>query len=268
VSVAVKILATLVAAYVVIALAAWLGQRRMIYVPNPMRYSPTGAGLAYAQEQVISTPDGARIVAWRIAAREGQPTILYFHGNAGGLVNRAARAQRYASRGFGMLLMSYRGYSGSTGSPSEAANLADARQAYDLLIRDGVAARDIFVYGESLGSGIAVQIAAEKAVGGLILDAPYTSLVDMAQRRFPFLPVRSLLLDRYENDRHIKRVGVPVLILHGARDEVIPVAMGRALHAAANHPKRLVVFPAGMHTDLDEHGAVDVVADWIAEVRG
>ena len=253
--------------YAVVLLAVWLGQRQLIYVPNPARVRPADAGLPQAIEREFQTPDGERIVTWRIAARDSQPTLLYFHGNAGGLQNRAPRAARYAARGYGLLMMSYRGYSGSTGRPSEVRNVADAMLAYELLRSDGVAPRDIVLYGESLGSGVAVQIAAAQQVGAVILDAPYTSIVEMGVRRFPFLPVRALIADRYESVDHISRVKAPVMVLHGELDRVIPVAMGRALHAAANEPKRLILYPGGGHTDLDEHGAVEAVARFIGEAR-
>lgn len=259
-----KAAVTIVALYVLLVFVAWLGQRRLIYVPNPTRYAPAAAGLAQADERELATPDGARLVTWRIGAKPGQPTILYFHGNGGGLVNRAARAARYAALGYGILMMSYRGYSGSTGSPSEAANLADAKLAYDTLIAEGIKSQDIVIYGESLGTGVAVQVAAENPALALILDAPYTSMADMAQRRFPILPVRPLLADRYESTRFIGQVRMPVLVLHGADDELIPVAMGRAIFALANEPKKLAIFEQGHHTDLDQHGAVEAVSGWIA----
>lgn len=262
-----KIGMTLLAAYAFIVLAAWLGQRRLMYLPSGPRVAPAAAGLPDVKEIEIATPDGARVVGWRLVAREGQPTLLYFHGNAGGLVNRALRARRYRDLGYGFLIMSYRGFSGSTGSPSEAANIADARLAYEKLIADGVKPADIVLYGESLGSGIAVQLAAEKPVGAVVLDAPYTSMIDMAAKAYPFLPVRPLLADRYESRRYITRVSAPVLILHGKRDRIIPVSMGEALHALAREPKRLVVFPEGGHVDLDDFGAVEAVRAFVAEMR-
>ena len=258
--------AVLLGAYGLVVFAAWAGQRRLLYVPNTERVAPASLGLAGVVEAEMATPDGAHLVTWRIAARPGRPTLLYFHGNAGNLASRANRVRRYGEAGFGLLMLSYRGYGGSTGWPSEALNLADARQAYALLRSQGLEARDIVLYGESLGSGVAVQLATEQPVGAVVLDAPYTSIVDVAVRSYPFLPVRPLLADRYESSRHIAGVKAPVLVLHGVRDQVIPVDMGRALFAAANEPKRLEIFPEGRHTDLDEHGAVKVVASWLSEV--
>jgi len=257
-----------IALYVMVTGAAWLGQRYLMYVPNATRVAPAAAGLAGVQEQILATPDGARLIAWRAAARPGRPTILYLHGNAGNLAGRADRFERYQRLGFGLMMLSWRSYSGSTGQPTEAHNVADAILAFDMLVTSGVPASDIVVYGESLGSGVAIQLAGVRPVAALVLDAPYTSIVDVAILSYPYLPVRPLLLDRYESDRHIKEVTAPVLILHGERDAVIPVKMGRALYELVRAPKKIALFPEGGHVDLDSYGAVEVVTQWIAEVLG
>lgn len=257
-----------VALYVIVVAAAWLGQRHLMYVPDPTRVPPAATGLRDVREHVLLTGDNVRIVCWRADPQPGRPTILYLHGNAGNLAGRADRFRHYQSRGFGLMMMSWRGYGGSGGSPTEAHNVADAGLAYDTLRAEGVAAGEIVVYGESLGSGVAIQLAGERPVAALVLDAPYTSIVDVALLTYPYLPVRPLLLDRYESDRHIKRVRAPVLVLHGERDRVIPVRMGQAIYDLSPEPKKLALFPTGGHVDLDEHGAVDVVADWLAEIAG
>src|SRR5262249_43046729 len=159
--------------YAAIALAAYLGQRKLMYFPDRARTLPTEVGLAGVAERTIETPDGERVVAWYGRARPGQPTLLYFHGNGGSLAVRAPRIARFMDEGWGVYMMTYRGYGGSTGSPSEAANIADARLAYHDLVKEDVLPRSIVAYGESLGSGIAVRIAAELPVGAVILDAPY-----------------------------------------------------------------------------------------------
>ena len=255
-----------VALYVLVVAAAWLGQRHLMYVPDPTRVAPASAGLRGVDELVLETPDGSRLIAWRTSAVEGQPFILYLHGNAGNLASRADRFQRYQAQGLGLAMLSWRGYGGSTGRPSEANNVADARLAYDTLVASGVRPEDIVVYGESLGSGVAIQLVAERKVAALVLDAPYTSIVDVALLSYPYLPVRPLLIDRYESDRHIKQVRVPVLVLHGERDAVIPVRMGKALHEMVPGPKKLVLFPDGGHVDLDDYGAVAVDMRWLGEV--
>jgi fermentation-respiration switch protein FrsA (DUF1100 family) len=237
-----------------------------MYFPDGTRVPPTNYGLLGVVERVLDRPDDARVVGWYGRAAPGRPTVLYFHGNAGNLASRSERVRKYTARGFGIFMLSYRGYSGSTGSPTERANVADAILAYDALRKDGIAPEDIILYGESLGSGVAVQVAAEKPVGGVVLDAPYTSIVDVAAGAYPFLPVRPFMFDRYETMRHLREVKAPLLIVHGEDDEVIPVEMGRAVYAAANSPKEIVTFPGAGHSDHHLHGSTEEIFRWIEEL--
>jgi uncharacterized protein len=264
-----KLAAFALIAYAAVLLAAYFGQRRLMYFPDPERVAPADAGLIGVVERIIETPDGKRLVAWYGRAKPGEPTLLYFHGNAGGLAVRANRIQRFMDEGWGVFMLAYRGYSGSTGSPTEAANVADAGVAYDALVRAGVAPASIILYGESLGTGVAARLATERPAAGLILDAPYTSIVDVAAQAYPFLPVRYLLQDRYETVTHIGKVHMPLLILHGERDRVIPVAMGRELFRLANEPKRLAIFPNAAHSDIyiDTNPALDAVRQWIGALK-
>lgn len=256
-----------IALYGLLVLATYLLQRRLIYFPDTQRISPASVNLPDVEERTLQTPDGEKILVWYGRAKPGYPTLLYFHGNAGSFEFRQERIRRYMARGIGMYMMTYRGFGGSTGVPSERANVADARLAYDSLRADGVAAEDIIVYGESLGSGIAVQIAAEKPVGGIILDAPYTSLVDVAETVYPYLPARLLMTDRYETLTYIGRVTAPLLILQGERDEIVPISMGRAVFAAANEPKTMKTFPEAGHSDHWNFGSYDAAYAWLDDWR-
>ena len=163
--------------------------------------------------------------------------------------------------------MSYRGYGGSTGSPSEADNVADALATFDLLLQEGIASQDIILYGESLGSGVAVQVAEKHQVGGIILDAPFTSLADVGARVYPYLPVRFALADRYESLARIASVSAPLLVIHGERDEIVPYSMGVALFAAANEPKQLAGLAEAGHSDHHRFGSFDIIQRWIDRVR-
>jgi len=261
----VKILAAIVSVYLLVALVMYMGQRRLMYFPDAKHVLPGHAGLANVSERILNAPDGARNIVWYGKAKPGQPTLLYFHGNGGGLAERADRIQRFMGQGWGIYMMAYRGYAGSTGYPTEANNIADARRAYDALVQEGVPPSSIILYGESLGTNVATRMAAEKASSGLILESPYTSVLEIALTDYPFLPVRLLLSDRYETDKVIPQVRVPVLILHGKQDDVIPVAMAHRLVKLANEPKRLVILPEGEHSDLylDGNNALPVVRDWI-----
>jgi len=264
-----KLAAFLLCAYAAVLLAAYLGQRRLMYFPDPQRVAPAEAGLIGVFERSVETPDGERLVAWYGKARPGAPTLLYFHGNAGGLAVRAPRIQRFMEEGWGVFMLAYRGYAGSTGRPTEAANVADADLAYAALTREGVAPASIILYGESLGTGVAARLATERRAAGLILDAPYTSIVEVAAGAYPYLPVRYVLKDRYETASYIGKVHMPLLILHGERDRVIPVAMGRELFRLANEPKRLATFPAAAHSDIytDGNRALDAVRQWIGALK-
>jgi fermentation-respiration switch protein FrsA (DUF1100 family) len=257
------------ALYAAVGLAAYLGQRKLMYFPDLERVEPAEAGLPGVEERVLETPDGERVIAWYGRARPGQPTLLYFHGNGGSLEDRAPRIARFMAEGWGVYMMTYRGYGGSSGSPTEADNVADARLAYHALVKEGVAPRSIVVYGESLGTGIAVRIATELPVAGVILDAPYTSIVDLAAAAYPFLPVRLFLHDRYETTRYIAGLEAPLLILHGERDAVVPASMGREIARLAPGPTKLVLFPNGNHSDLyvDGNDAIAAVRTWIGGLR-
>lgn len=257
----------LVAVYALVLAIGYFGQRRLLYFPDPRRTSPVAVGLRGVEEQMLATPDGEQVVAWWAKAAPGRPTLLYFHGNGGSLEFRSERVRRYQQRGIGLFMMSYRGYSGSTGSPSEAANVADGKLAYDWLVKAGVAPADIILYGESLGSGVAVQVAVDHAVSGIILDAPYTSIADIGASAYPFLPVQRLLKDRYDTIRYIGQIRAPMLIVHGERDRIVPVAMGRSVFAAAPQPKEIVTFPEAGHADHYMYGSYDRIFDWVGRLR-
>src|SRR4029077_1149473 len=192
--------------------------------------------------------------------------VIYFQGNAGGLDLRAGRFKWLIADGTGLLALSYRGYGGSTGKPSEAGLIRDATAAYDFATARYPAER-IVLWGESLGTAVAVALAAERTVGGLILDAPFTSAADVGAAVYPFIPVRSLIKDTFHSDLRIAKVSAPVLVLHGARDRVVPIRFGEALFALAREPKRIVRFPNGNHVDLDDHGAADVVKKFLMELN-
>ena len=268
-SILMKVLLGAAAVYLLLGVAGYIAQRKLMYFPDRARVSPASVGLATVEERVLKTPDGEHVIAWHGKAQPGRPTLLYFHGNGGSLSIRAERISRFMAEGWGVYMMTYRGYGGSTGSPTEVHNVADARLAYGALVREGVAPKSIIAYGESLGTNIAVRIAGEREVGGLILDAPYTSIVDVAAGAYPFLPVRYFLADRYETAHYIAGVKVPLLILHGERDGVIPVAMGKELYRLANEPKRIALFAQGGHSNLyvDGNNAIEAVRAWVGELK-
>ena len=253
--------------YIAIAAAMFVFQRSLIYVPDRTRRSPVEAGLAAVAEEVLTTPDGAKLIAWWLKPKPGKRTILYLHGNGGHLADRAPRFQVFQEFGIGVFMLAYRGYSGSTGEPSETANVADAAFAFDFLTSHGVAPRDIVLFGESLGTGVAVEVAQMRPAAGIVLDSPYTSLPAAAGSHYPWLPVTWLMLDRYDTIDRIGSLHIPVLILHGEADEIVPVAMGRAVFAAANEPKRIFTYPGAPHIHHIQFGSLTRVREFIEGLR-
>lgn len=250
------IIAGVIAAVYIIAVGSIYGfQRRLIYFPDAEHESPSDAGLSGVREVVLQTPDGERLIAWSAPAAPGRPTLLYFHGNSGTLADRADRIKRFADDGYGVFMMSYRGFSGSTGSPSESAIIADAHLAYDHLRGMGIPERSIVAYGESLGSGVAVQLASDRTVGALVLDAPYTSLPDVGKLIYPYLPVQTFMVDRFESSKHVLKVRAPILIMHGTDDSVVPITLGKALFAVAPEPKEMAVLQGAGHSNIYSFGA-------------
>ena len=241
----------------------YLFQRALMYFPDPTHTLPAEAGLPQAEEVVLTSSDGEKLIAWHVPPRAGRPLLIYFHGNAGALDLRAGRFKWVVADGDGLLALSYRGYGGSSGRPSEEGFIRDAVAAYEFAAARYPADK-LVLWGESLGTAVAVALAAERKVAGVILDAPFTSAVDVGAAAYPFAPVRWLIKDTWRSDRRIKRVSAPLLVLHGERDRIVPIRFGERLFALANEPKKMVRFPRGTHVDLDDHGAIDAVRAFLA----
>lgn len=253
--------------YVGVLTLMYVFQRALIYFPDASRVPPDSVGLPQAEEVALTTSDGEKLIAWHVAPHETKPVVIYFQGNAGTLDLRAARFEWLLADGTGLLALSYRGYGGSTGKPSEQGLIADARAAYDFTAARYPPER-IVVWGESLGTGVAVALAAEQKIGALILDAPFTSTGDVGAAAYPFAPVRWLIKDAFRSDERIARVKAPLLIIHGERDAIVPIVFGERLFALASEPKQMVRFPLGGHVDLDDHGAPKVVREFLANIEG
>src|SRR5262244_4096340 len=240
--------------YVLFGGMLYLMQRSMLYHPTATRISPADAGLPQAQEAILTTSDGEKLVAWHVPPRGDKPVVIFFHGNAEIVPWRAARHRATIANGTGLIALNFRGYGGSTGTPTEEGLHRDAAAAYAFAVARYAPER-IVLWGHSLGTGVAVRLASEKPVGKVILEAPYSSTVDVAAALFPFVPVRWLMKDQFHSDQWIGAVKAPLLILHGARDDVIGINFGNRLFALAHEPKRLIAYPNGNHNDLDDYGA-------------
>ena len=236
----------------------YVTQRAIQYFPERFRTAPAAAGLPQAQEVVLDTADGERVIVWHVPPRGNKPVVLYFHGNGGSLRMRVDRFRDLTADGSGLVALSYRGYGGSSGTPSEQGLVLDAEAAYRFAAAH-YPARRLVLWGESLGTGIAVAIAGEHRVGGLILESPFTSTADVAASIYWFLPVRWLMQDQFHSDQRIARVTAPVLVMHGDHDATVPIEYGERLFAMIKAPKQFVRFAGGGHSDLDSFGALDAV---------
>lgn len=249
--------------YAGLLVVLYLSQRSLMYFPDPLRRLPATAGLPQAGEVVLHAADGERLYAWHIPPATERPLILYFQGNGGGLDLRARRFAKLAADGFGVLALNYRGYGGSGGTPSEAGILRDAAAAYEFAVARYPAER-ILVWGESLGTGVAVAVAADRKVARVLLESPFTSTADVAAAIYFFVPVRLLMHDQFRSDLRIARVTVPVLILHGERDVTVPIRFAERLYAMIRGPKRFIRMPDAGHNDHDDHGALALVRGFLA----
>ena len=246
----------------------FFAQRTVIFpIPQRARIAPDAAGVPEAEEHCLTTADGERIIVWHVPARRDHAVVIYFPGNGDFLAGLVSRFRDIASDGTGVVALSYRGYAGSSGRPSEQGLLRDAAAAYAFTAARYSAGR-IVLWGFSLGSGVAVALAAEQPVGRLILEAPYTSIVDVAASLIPIAPVRWLIRDQFRSDERIARVTASLLIMHGARDTTIPMVHGEQLFALAHEPKRFVRFPEGGHDNLDAYGAIETARHFIDASKG
>jgi len=255
--------AILICLYLGLAALLYVGQRSMMYFPETIHTTPAQAGLPEAQEISLTAADGVRIIAWHAPPRDDKPVILYFHGNGGALRYRVDRFRKMIGDGIGLVAVEYRGYGGSSGSPSEAGLLADGEAAYAFAAAR-YRAQQLVLWGESLGSGIAVPFAAEKPVGRVILEAPFTSAAAVAAVRYWYMPVRLLMKDQYRSDERIGKITAPVLILHGMHDRIVPFAMGERMFELTKAPRHIVRFIDGDHEDLDANGALHAVGRFLA----
>jgi hypothetical protein len=233
----------------------WLGQRHLLYLPSSGLLAPDIVGLANLRVLDIRTQDGLTLGAWYVPPRQAAlpaATVIVFNGNAGNRSHRAPLAWQLAEAGYATVLVDYRGYGGNPGTPSERGLLADARAVVATLRADAEAGRARLVYfGESLGSGVAVQLAVELPPAALVLRSPFTSITDVAAHHYWFLPVRRLLWDRFDSLSRIAHVGCPLLVVAGDRDRVVPFALSQRLFEAARQPKRFVRVPGADHNDAE-----------------
>ncbi len=258
-------LAIIFVTYLAAVASLWAFQRALIYSPDPVEYVPPSyyQMLDGVEEIALETADGVLLTAWYAPAPANRPTVVMFLGKGGSLRSQRYRMALFKDARMGVLLLAYRGYSGNEGEPSEEGLYADARAALDWLDSQGVPDRSIAIYGQSLGTGVATEMAAEREYGALVLEAPYTSVVDVAAARFPIVPVDLLMIDRFDSLSRIDEIDEPLLVMHGDSDLVIPQRFGRELFEAADGPKT-GFWPVGVgHKDIFDRGGFEAARDFI-----
>ena len=223
--------------YFFILISTFIFQRNLLYHPTENNYF--GDKILVDVEKIkIRTQDNIQLVSWYHKKNLNKyKTILFLHGNAGSLENRIHKINHFKDMNINFLIIAWRGFSGNEGKPTEKGLYEDARSAVRWLKSNGVKENNIIIYGESLGTGVATEIAQNKNFAGVILESPFTSMIDAGKDKYPYLPVRLLLKDKYESDKKIKNVKSPVLIMHGKVDNIVPFHMGKKMYELANEPK-------------------------------
>jgi fermentation-respiration switch protein FrsA (DUF1100 family) len=241
----------------------------LLYFPaDDIVETPASRGLDH-HDAAFETEDGERLHGWWVPARAPRRGhVLLCHGNAGNVGDRVLHAELLSAAGFGVLLFDYRGYGRSSGRPSEEGTYRDARAARAALLRESDDS-PTFYLGESLGGAVALQLALEHPPEGLVLQSTFTGVRDMARRHYPFIPIAAVP-DAYPSLDRIADLRAPLLVVHGERDEIVPVSHGRALFEAAPEPKQLRVLSGVGHNDLIPRAGrefAETVAAWARQLR-
>ena len=248
-------------------------QRRLIYFPSPGPVPSAATLLPGGRDVVLETEDGKRLGAWYLPATgvQRRPAVLVFNGNGGDRSGRAPLAAGLARMGMSVLLFDYRGYGGNPGPPSEKGLAADARAAQAwLAAQPDVDPNRIVYFGESLGAAVAIGLAMERPPAALVLRSPFTSLAEVGRVHYPWLPVGWLLIDRYPSIDRIGSLAVPVMVIAGDRDDIVPESLSRKLYDAAQEPKRYLVVPGTGHNDpelIDGRRMLEEVGRFLSEAN-
>ena len=248
-----NILSIIVLGYFALLISTYIFQRNLLYHPKINNYY--GHQLSVAVEKtIIKTQDNVEILSWYHNKNlNSDKTLLFLHGNAGSLENRIEKLNHFGNMKLNFLIVAWRGFNGNKGKPTEKGLYEDARSAIKWLNSKGITEKSIIIYGESLGTGVAIEISQNKNFAGVILEAPFTSMTDVGKDKYPFLPVSLLLKDKYESDKKIKNVKSPILVMHGKVDNIVPLYMGKKIYKLANEPKHFFVQEYGDHMmDYDE----------------
>lgn len=233
----IEIAAIALVAYLVLVGLVYIFQGYLTFAPDRSAIYPKDWQAEDMAVIQLHTADNLTLTSWYKAAAPGKPTLIYFHGNAGHIGGRVPVMRSYLNEGYGLLLVGYRGYANNPGTPTEQGLYQDARAGMAFLRQQGVNPECTVIYGESMGTGIAIQMATEYVIGALVLQSPYTSFVDVGKNHYPFLPVSWLIKNRFDSLSKIDQLKVPVFVGHGERDRVVPFSLGKQLYDTYQGPK-------------------------------
>ena len=233
--------------YLIIVAYMYLNQRKLLYLPSENNYLDDQIDFNF-REVFIDVEKNLKLKAWLIENDfKNKKTLVFFHGNAGNLSNRTYKLNQLSKLDLNIIILAWRSFSGNEGEPSEQNLYNDAKKTIDWLNSRGVKNKNIILYGESLGTGIAVELGQTNQFGGIILESPFTSMTNAAKNIYPWLPVKYLLKDKYDSEKKIKNLQIPILIMHGKKDNIVPFKMGKKLYDLANNPKFFYL------TENDDH---------------
>lgn len=256
---------TIEAIYFLVGFVMYIIQRKLVFKPEAGLLPPDEYGLSELNTHELTTDDGEHIECWYHPPVNGEKIILYFHGNKFNLGDdvRVAHFRSFLDKGFGLCVISFRGYGNSSGTPTEEGFYHDARAALKFLKVNKIKQSQIILFGESLGTGVATKMAEENPkIKYVALEAPYTSVCNVAASRHPYLPVHMLMKDHFNSIGRIKTIHANLIIFHGNNDKTIPVTHGKQLYEAANEPKEIILFDDVDHIDFP----TDAIADHLAEI--
>lgn len=266
------IVLTVLGVYIAVVAMMYVAQRKLMYQPGYVLPSPTETLIPTAEPRALNSEPDLQLVSWFLAPADGMPVIVYFQGNAATIADRDFKVAPWHQAGYGVWLVGYRGYGGNPGFPTEDGLYADARAALTELANDGVRPDQIILYGESLGTGVATQMAWELSKNGtpakgLVLEAPFSAMGDAAQDHYPFLPARLLVKDKFDSLSKIANIKTPLMIIHGARDRVVGQDHGRRLFAAASKPKTALWLEEAAHNNLYDFGVGGQVLEFFESLK-
>lgn len=253
-----NVLIVIFIAYLIVVMFIYFYQRKLLYHPSENNYLDE-TNLNHKIEKIYVQSD-TKLISWYYNNNKSHKTILFFHGNAGRLDNRVYKLNELAKLNINYFIVAYRGFSGNEGKPSEEGIYKDSEAAKKWLNENGVDDKNIILYGESLGTAVAVDLASKNNFAGIILESPFTSMTKLAKKYYPYLPVKILLKDKYDSENKLHKINIPILIMHGYKDTIVPFEMGKEMFNKSNDPK------FKYFNETDDH-MMDYNSDLISSIK-